>query len=357
MMSDDCNTLVVGPSWIGDLVMAGSLFRLLAARGHAVDVVSPPWPHPLLARMPDVQRAWRLEAGHGDVALGARRRLAREIATRHYTRAIVLPRSAKAALVPWLARIPRRTGMRGEFRYGLINDMRDIEWTRAKPMIERFCALGLEPGEALPTCLPEPRLNADPAARGAVMARLGVTDDRPVAVCMPGAEHGSAKRWPHFAALVRRLSGDGFTVWLMGGPADAGLGEAIVRESGGAAVNLCGKTTLVEAADLLGAARVAISNDSGLLHVAAAVGTAVVGLYGSSSPVYTPPLTARREILTLSLECSPCFAQECPRGHFRCLRDLTPASVFDAAMRLAGRPTEVFGGENLGSTPATPAVA
>lgn len=336
MSSDhDSSTLVVGPSWIGDMVMAGSLIRLLADRGRALDVVSPPWPYQLLERMPDVRRRFLLEAGHGQLGLRPRRRLAREIAAQGYDRAIVLPRSAKAAILPWLAGIPRRTGMRGEFRYGLINDMRDIEWTRAKPMVERFCALGLEPGEALPRCLPEPRLRVDLAARDAAMARLGVALDRPVAACMPGAEHGSAKRWPYFAELARRLTAEGFAVWLLGGPSDSELGEAIAAEGGGV-VNLCGRTALVEAADLLGAAQVAVSNDSGLLHVAAAVGTPVVGLYGSSSPVYTPPLTARREILTLSLECSPCFAQECPLGHFRCLRELAPETVLVAAMRLAG---------------------
>lgn len=333
MSSDrDSSTLVVGPSWIGDMVMAGSLIRLLVERGHTVDVVSPPWPYQLIERLPDVRRGFLLEAGHGQLGLGPRRRLAKEIAAQHYDRAIVLPRSAKAALLPWLARIPRRTGMRGEFRYGLINDMRTIEWTRAKPMIERFCALGLEPGEALPPSLPEPRLQVDVPARDAAMARLGVDPDRPVAACMPGAEHGSAKRWPYFAELARRLGAEGFAVWLLGGPSDRDLGDAIAADSGGA-VNLCGRTTLVEAADLLSTAEVAVSNDSGLMHVAAAVGTPIVGLYGSTSPVYTPPLTARREILTLSLECSPCFAQECPLGHHRCLRDLTPDTVLTAALR------------------------
>lgn len=198
------------------MIMAGSLFRLLAGRGCAVDVVSPPWPHALLRRMPDIRCAFLLEGGHGELALGARRRLARRLAARGYARAIVLPRSAKAALLPWLAGIPQRTGMRGEFRYGLINDMRDIEWTRAKPIIERFCALGLTPGEALPACLPAPRLSVEQAAREAAMTRLGLTGERPVAACMPGAEHGSAKRWPHFAELARRLRAEGFAVWLLG---------------------------------------------------------------------------------------------------------------------------------------------
>jgi heptosyltransferase-2 len=155
---------------------------------------------------------------------------------------------------------------------------------------------------------------------------------------MPGAEHGTAKRWPraYFAELARRLDARGFAVWLLGSPKDAAAGASIAEESGGAAVNLCGRTALIEAVDLLGAARLAVSNDSGLLHVAAAVGTPVVALYGPSNPVYTPPLTGRREIIYLALGCSPCFAPECPLGHLRCLTEIRPGAVFEMAMRLVG---------------------
>lgn len=320
------------------MVMANALLRLLAAREHGpIDVLAPAWSQPLLLRMPEVRRGWLLAAGHGELALGARRRLARELAGQGYDQAIVLPRSAKAALVPWLARIPRRIGLRGEFRYGLINDIRSIEWTRSKPMVERFCALGLDPGEPLPHDLPTPHLTVEPNAQRAVIERLGLGGDRPVAVFMPGAEHGSAKRWPeqYFSELARQMDSAGFAVWLLGSPKDHATGESIVAGCGGAAKNLCGQTELVEAVDLIGAARVAVSNDSGLLHIAAAVGTPVVGLYGSSSPIYTPPLTERREIIYLALECSPCFARECPLGHFRCMKEIEPGQVFEAAMRLA----------------------
>lgn len=316
------------------MVMAGALTRLLAARGHAVDVVAPAWPHALIERMDGARDGYLLGTGHGELKLKARVGLARRLRERDYSQAIVLPRSAKAALLPWLAHIPRRTGMRGEFRYGLINDMRDIEWTRAKPVIERFCALGLEPGEPLPESLPYPVLAVDAEARAAALARLGLSGERPVAACMPGAEHGTAKRWPYFAELARRLHAEGFDVWLLGGPGDRADGDAIVAGSGNTAVNLCGQTALAEAVDLLGGVDVAISNDSGLLHVAAATGTPVVGLYGSSSPAYTPPLSETRQIVYLALECSPCFARECPLGHFRCMRDMTVDSVLDAALRL-----------------------
>jgi heptosyltransferase II len=338
MTPDARAILVVGPSWVGDMVMTGSLLRMLAERRRVpIDVVAPAWSQPLLQRVPEVRQGFLLETGHGELGLSTRRRLARELQARDYAQAIVLPRSFKAALVPWLARIPRRTGMRGEFRFGLINDMRPVEWTRSKPMIERFCALGLEPGEALPERLPEPHLLVDPGAQQRLMERLGISGSAPAAALLPGAEHGPAKRWPvpYFAELAQRLRDEGFAVWLLGSPKDKPAGEEIAESSRGAAVNLCGRTELVDAVDLIGAARVAVSNDSGLLHIAAAVGTPVVGLYGSSSPVYTPPLTESREILYLDLYCSPCFEKECPLGHFRCMREITPAMALEAAIRLS----------------------
>ena len=338
MTADARAILVVGPSWVGDMVMTGSLLRILAERRRVpIDVVAPAWSQPLLQRMPEVRQSFLLDTGHGQLGLSIRRRLARELQAMDYSQAIVLPRSFKAALVPWLARIPRRTGIRGEFRFGLINDMRPVEQTRSKPMIERFCALGLEPGEALPERLPHPHLSVDPEAQQRLIERLGISGSRPAAALLPGAEHGPAKRWPvpYFAELAQRLRDAGFAVWLLGSPKDRPAGDEIAEASRGAAVNLCGRTELVDAVDLIGAARVAVSNDSGLLHIAAAVGTPVVGLYGSSSPVYTPPLTESREILYLDLYCSPCFQKECPLGHFRCMREITPAMALAAAVRLA----------------------
>ena len=325
------------------MIISNALFRLLAGLGHgSIDVVAPPWSYPLVERMPEVRRAWRLDAGHKRLAPGARWRLARALRDEAFSQAIVVPRSFKAALVPWLAGIPRRTGLRGEFRFGLINDVRSIEWTRTRPMVERLCSLGLEPGERLPDAMPKPHLLVDPGAQRAVVRRLGLGCDRPVAALVPGAEHGSAKRWPrrHFAALARDLRDAGFAVWLLGSPKERLLGATIEALSDGAAVNLCGRTRLVEAIDLLGLASVTVSNDSGLLHAAAAVGSPVVALYGSSSAVYTPPHTDRRRIVQLSLDCSPCFARDCPLGHRRCMTDLAPRPVFEAALSIAERGIE-----------------
>jgi heptosyltransferase-2 len=226
-----------------------------------------------------------------------------------------------------------RTGFRGELRYGLINDVRPFDANRLDQTVLRFVALGLASGESrLPEIL-EPKLTIDREDAEALMARLELPRDRSAVALMPGAEYGNAKRWPteRYSELAARLCRDGYAVWVLGSAKEAPLAEEIRTRAGAAMIfNLCGRTSLTEAADLLSATRVAISNDSGLMHVAAAVGTHVVGIYGSSSPRFTPPLTARKTILYRALSCSPCFARECPLGHLNCLYGISVESVAEA---------------------------
>ncbi len=322
--------LVVGPAWIGDMVMAQSLYRLLRQR-HAdalIDVVAPPWSLPVLARMPEVNEAWPLAVGHGELGLAQRWRLGRSLRARGYTRAIVLPRSWKSALVPFFAGVPQRTGFHSELRYGLLNDLRPLDRHRLDQTVKRFLALGLPATADLPEP-PQPRLSVDPDNQERLRERFGV---EPGAIAlMPGAAYGPAKRWPaeHFAALARELLADGCQVWLLGSAGERELAETIREAGAGAALNLCGQTRLEDTVDLLALAAAAVSNDSGLMHVAAAAGTRLLAIYGSSSPAYTPPLTERAEIFHLGLECSPCFQRECPLGHLRCLRDISPQQLLE----------------------------
>lgn len=334
-------TLIVGPSWVGDMVMAQALFILLNDRkpGTAIDVLAPEWSLPIVARMPEIRRGIAADTGHGELGLGKRRRIGYALRDEGYEQAIVLPRSLKSALIPWFARIPTRTGFRGESRYGLINDMRPFDRSVLDQTVKRYVELGLEPGEAL-AAVPYPALTVDPEHQQAVMRSLGILTERPVIALMPGAEYGPAKCWPleYFAELSELLDNEGFDVWVLGSDKDAPAGERIASAS--AAQNLCGRTSLEDVIDLLGHAEQAISNDSGLMHVAAAVGTHVHGIYGSSSPAFTPPLTASRDIHWLDLECSPCFERTCPLGHLRCLKELSVsrlhAAVKDAHLRLTG---------------------
>jgi len=316
--------LVVGPSWVGDMVMAQALYRLLRQRNPTVeiDVVAPTWSLPVLARMPEVAHGIELAVAHGDLAFGRRRKLALELRSRGYSRAIVLPRSAKAALVPWLARIPRRTGFRGEYRYGLINDMRRFD-DELDQTVKRFIALGHERGEPLPPSLPaalRPSLAIDAANLERLRAAHGLPESVPLVALMPGAEYGPAKRWPYFVELSSRLS---LPVAILGSAGEREACAGIVGK------NLAGETTLDEAIDLISCAEFVVTNDSGLMHVAAALGTPQVALFGSSSPRHTPPLSAHARVLWLGIECSPCYARECPLGHFRCMRELSVDRVLD----------------------------
>jgi lipopolysaccharide heptosyltransferase II len=320
--------LVVGPSWVGDMVMAQSLYRLLAERIDApeIDVVAPAWSLPILERMPEIAHGIELAASHGELALGRRRALGHRLRAHAYDQAIVLPRSAKAALVPWFARVPKRTGFRGEWRYGLLNDIRPFD-ERLDQTVKRFVALGREPSdvsfEAVPARL-WPQLRVDDANRERWRRELALADASPIVALMPGAEYGVAKQWPpeRFATLAATLAADGATVLVLGSAKERALGDVVAAGGGNRVRNLCGRTRLADAVDVLAAVDVAVTNDSGLMHVAAATPAHVVAIYGSSTPRFTPPLTERADLLYRALDCSPCFARICPLGHFRCMLDI-----------------------------------
>ena len=329
--------LVVGPSWVGDMVMAQSLFKVLkqVAPGDQITVLAQPWSRPIVARMPEVADTVELPVGHGVLGLGVRRRLGQILRATRFDRAIVLPGSFKSALVPWFAKIPRRTGYLGEQRYGLLNDIRTLD-RRAMPMnVQRFVALGLPKSasasvsSSVSAQIPHPALVVDRARAADSAARFGLGSDAPVVALCPGAEYGPAKRWPaeYFAEVANRQLQQGRQVWLFGAENDREIAAHINDLCRGRCADLSGRTTLGEAVDLMSLAQYAVTNDSGLMHVAAAVGCHVIAIYGSSSDAFTPPLTDRCDRLTLGLDCSPCFRRECPLGHLHCLKGLRPAMV------------------------------
>ncbi|MGB5621647.1 MAG: lipopolysaccharide heptosyltransferase II [Gammaproteobacteria bacterium] len=326
--------LVVGPAWVGDMVMSQSLLMTLAAQHPetTIDVLAPAWSAPLLRRMPQVQDTIEMPLGHGELHFRLRRRLGRSLVDRGYRQAIVLPRSLKSALVPFFAGATKRTGYLGEMRYGLLNDIRPLDKTRLSKTVQRYVALGLAGDAAQPPPIPEPRLDIDSANQQRQLDALGLDTDTPIVALMPGAEYGPAKCWPlpYYGQVAAALAAEGHQVWILGSRQEVAAGDSIVWESGGVAKNLCGRTRLVDAVDLLALASVAVTNDSGLMHVAAAVGCHVIAIYGSSTPDYTPPLTERKTVLFRHLECSPCFERTCPLGHLRCLREIGPEQVLDA---------------------------
>jgi len=324
--------LVVAPSWIGDAVISHALVLRLKELdpSAAIDVLAPPWALPVYRRMPGVAKAIALPFGHGDVKLGERRRFARSLEP--YERAIVLPNSWKSALIPWHAGIAVRTGYRGEMRYGLLNDLRTLDEEALPRLVERYAALAQPAGEALRQPVPVPRLAVEPGEAAATLARLGLDRSRPAAAFAPGAEYGPAKRWParHFAALAGRLAERGWQVWLLGSGKDAEAAREIRALAGEACVDLAGRTSLDDAIVLLASAQRVVTNDSGLMHVAAALDRPTAALFGSSSPAFTPPLSGKARVISLALSCSPCFQRTCPLGHTDCLVKLEPSRVLEA---------------------------
>jgi heptosyltransferase II len=296
--------LVVAPNWIGDALMAQPLLVRLKQAGATIHVLAPDWVAPVARRMPEVDETIAVPFRHGALDLGARWRLARTLARRGYDRAIVLPNSWKSALVPFFAGIPQRAGYVGELRYGLLNSTLP---NSKSPMMAHYARLA---GEPLPA-LRQPHLVV--SDEEVIQARKRFTVEERYAVLCPGAEYGPAKRWPYFKELAGRI---GMPVVVLGSTGDRAAAAGIPG------TDLTGRTTLDEAIVLIAGAAVVVSNDSGLMHVAAALGRPQVALFGSSSPEHTPPASDKARVLWLKVECSPCFARECPLGHFRCMREM-----------------------------------
>ena len=325
--------LIVGPSWVGDMIMAQSLFMALKQRfPHLqIDVLAPGWSKPIVASMPEVSESIGMPLGHGKIGLGERYRLGKSLRTKKYDWCIVLPNSLKSVLIPYWANIPKRTGYVGEMRYGLLNDARTLDKQTLGMTVQRFVALAHERESFSPENYQAPRLRLSEVELAGTLSGFGLRDTRPALALCPGAEYGPAKRWPeaHFASLAKRVVAEGWQVWLLGSDKDVPVTEEIKRLIDSEyCVSLAGKTTLQQVMYLLALADKAVSNDSGLMHIAAAVNTPLVALYGSSDPTFTPPLSTNHDVLSLGLECSPCFKRECPLGTLACLEGISVTEVF-----------------------------
>jgi len=333
--------LIVAPSWIGDTIMAQPLFVRLHARhpGLQLDALAPPWVAPVLQRMDEIGEVIDSPFGHGQLSLKARWRLARQLASRNYDAAYVLPNSLKSALLPFMAGIPQRIGFTGESRFGLINVRHTLDKAALPQMVGRFAQLAEAPGTPPARPIPYPRIRSTASEQQRTLDALGLERPARIVAFCPGAEYGPAKRWPaaHFAALARKLAARGCAIWLFGSPKDHAIAEEISQLAPGLCRNLCGATSLAQAVDLLALTDLVVCNDSGLMHVAAAVDRPLVTLYGSSSPGFTPPLSDQADILSLKLDCSPCFKRECPLGHLDCLKQLTPEMVLAACLKRIDR--------------------
>lgn len=315
------------------MVMAQALFITLKKLypDCQIDVVSPEWSLPILVRMPEVRQGIALPVAHGEFSFLTRYRLGRSLRSKNYTHAIVLPRSWKSALVPYFAAVPVRTGYKGEMRYGLLNDMRKLDTTVLIQTVQRYVAHACQQHEysISPPDVPFPELRADKENTDRLIRDLGLNLDKPVIGFMPGAEYGPAKQWPaaYFSELAVLLIEHGYQVWIFGSAGEQELGDEIVNNQPDDIHNLCGKTELVDVIDLIVCTEQLVSNDSGLMHVAAAMGVRVNVIYGSSTPDYTPPLTDSARIFYKRIPCSPCFDRQCRYQHYQCLISIEPDEV------------------------------
>ena len=328
-------SLVIAPQWIGDAVMSEPLLARLAARGETVSVAALPWVAPVYRAMPQVREVIELPFAHGKLDWPGRRTAAAGMRGR-FDAAYVLPNSIKAALVPFMARIPRRVGYQGEGRYGLLNERLPNPPGRP-PMVAFYSALA-----GAPPAGERPRLVCPAELLARALSAAGVERGRYL-VFAPGAEYGPAKCWPaeHYAQLARALhEAHGLPVLLLGSAKEAALCETIAAAAPDTCRVMAGRTALLEAIALIAGSAGMVSNDSGLMHGAAAFGVPQVAVFGSTSPEHTPPLNTKARVLwlkdELGLDCMPCFERTCRFGHYRCLVDVPPQRVQDAWEDAAG---------------------
>jgi len=314
------------------MVMAQSLFITLKQYHpqSEIDVVAPAWSIPLIKRMPEVHRAIELPVGHKQLGLATRYKIGKSLRSLYYDQAIITPRSFKSALIPFFAKAKQRTGYRGEMRFGLLNDIRQLDKSVLKQTVQRYVALGLPVNANLPPAIPFPKLNIDVDNQQKIINKLNLNTDQPIIGFMPGAEYGPAKQWPveYFNELAGYLSEANINVWVFGSAKEESLGE-VISSNHNNVTNLCGLTTLTDVVDLLALTKTCVTNDSGLMHVACATRRPVIAIYGSSDPDYTPPLTEQATIVYKNLQCSPCFERQCPYGHTDCLNKIFAKDVYN----------------------------
>jgi heptosyltransferase II len=332
--------LVIAPNWIGDAVMSQPLLATIkASYPHAViDVLATPWVAPVYRACSEVTELIEADLRHGQLQWGLRRALVAQIKKCNYASCYVLPNSLKSALIPWLANIPLRIGYQGELRRFLLTETKaNSPKTQRIPMVEHYANL-CAPSGNLNTSINPPYLVPMVSALESARARLqaaGIQTNALVVLC-PGAEYGPSKRWPaaHFAVLAQSILNANPTasVVLLGSLSDRAIGDAIVSSaaSQGRMFNWCGATSLDEAIAIISLCSKVVSNDSGLMHIAAALQAPQVAIFGSSDPSYTPPNSVKATIISLHLPCSPCHQRECPLGHLNCLNQISPERVFAA---------------------------
>ncbi len=341
-------TLIIGPSWVGDMMMSQSLYRTLKQINpdNQIDVIAPAWCRPLLNKMPEVNQAITMPLGHGELALTKRYQLGKQFRQSHYHQSIVLPNSFKSALIPFFAKIPKRTGWKGEMRYGLLNDIRQLNKLDFPLMVERYVALAypqdnIKTASDLPKPLLWPKLQVTQDEINLALSNFNIDNKAPLIGFCPGAEFGPAKRWPdyHYAALADKVIKQHAKVLIFGSAKDCEVGKQIMAKMtlSDHCINLAGQTQLEQVVALIAACKAIVTNDSGLMHIAAALDRPLVALYGPSSPDFTPPLSDKAQVIRLATGYHRIRKGDGEQGYHQSLIDIDPNNVFETLMNLMHR--------------------
>ena len=333
-MQNKYKILIVGPAWVGDMVMSQTLFKMLKLQygdSLQLDVLANAWASDMLSRMPEVNKIIPNPFKHKEFNLLKRIKLGISLRKESYDQAFILPNSLKSAFIPFFADIKKRTGFVGEMRYGLINDIYKLNKINLPLMIDRFCALANNGNK--PKNIEFPQLTIDSHNQAILLNKFNIDNNKPIIAFCPAAEYGLAKRWPpvHFATLADKLTALNYQILIFGSNKDVDISKQIIElcNNKNNIINLCGETSLIDVIDLLAKSQYVISNDSGLMHIACAVGAKVIAIYGSSSPNFTPPLSHKAQTVQINLDCSPCFERTCRFGHYHCLTQISPKTILD----------------------------
>ncbi len=325
--------LIVGPAWLGDMIMAQSLFKELHKiyNSPIIDVLAPDWCSNILARMPEVRKTITMTVGHGSLNIRERYSIGKKLRAENYLEAIILPNSLKSALIPFFANIKIRTGWLGEMRYGLLNNYTKLQKKQYPRMVERFVALAysFKDHQSLNRIFyPELVISSDNIK--SLKEKYQLKFNKPVVAMCPGAAFGSAKRWPkeYYADVANQLKST-WQIWLFGSKEDYAITSFIQNSTKGRCLNFAGDTTLEDAIDLISLSNIVLSNDSGLMHVSAALNKPLIAFYGPTPENFAPPLAKNTVSLYTDIECRPCRARECPLKHHLCMLEILPSNVID----------------------------
>ncbi len=324
------NILVIGPYWVGDMIMSQVIYRQIKISNPKakITVLAPPWSIPIALRIQAVDVIIEVPFKPGYFDLYKRYKIGKALRKRKFTQAIVIPGSWKSALVPFFANIPIRTGYLGEFRFGLLNDIRKFTGISQR-IVDHYVYLSIDYKSALPIINDLPKLQIVPKNLNTLQHKFNIVDNnkKTLALCA-GAAFGPSKQWPaeYCSDLINLIQQD-WNIWLFGSQNDQAFINSIVQNITTKVINFAGQLALPDTIDLLSSVDAIIANDSGLMHMGSSLNIPLIAIYGSTPAVKAPPISKNCIMLEQPQPCKPCYKRVCPLQHFKCMRDIIPTMV------------------------------